>query len=171
MRAANAATTRLLVNVAGLVACDIEALAGPDYEIPLAPPKVSAPSTNQLRQLLLDDILRSHMLLSLPLVFSVFLVASFFFLLLLSALFHLYNMRIPNNGSKNANPNSGGCDSSAARCLYLHLLQPARTAHSGQLFPLSSPPLCPRPILSVGQVHPANPCAVLRHVPDISCGS
>lgn len=76
-RATSAATTRLLVNVAGLVAREIEALAGPGYETPLAP-KVNAPSQNQLRQLLLYDILRSHTLLSLPLLFSVFPVASFF---------------------------------------------------------------------------------------------
>ncbi len=36
-RATDAAATRLLVNVAGLVAREIEAIAGPDYELPLAP--------------------------------------------------------------------------------------------------------------------------------------
>ncbi len=40
-RAMDAAATRLLVNVAGLVAREIEAIAGPDYDLPLAP-KVSA---------------------------------------------------------------------------------------------------------------------------------
>ena len=69
----------MLVNVAGLVAREIEALAGPVYKIPLAPPKVSAPSKTQLGQLLLDDILSSHMFVSLPLLFLVFPVASSFF--------------------------------------------------------------------------------------------
>lgn len=40
-QAMDAAATRLLVNVAGLVAREIEAIAGPDYDLPLAP-KVSA---------------------------------------------------------------------------------------------------------------------------------
>ncbi len=35
-RATDAAATRLLVNVAGLVAREIEAIAGPDYDLPLA---------------------------------------------------------------------------------------------------------------------------------------
>ena len=42
-RATDAAATRLLVNVAGLVAREIEAIVGPDYDFPLAP-KVSARS-------------------------------------------------------------------------------------------------------------------------------
>ena len=40
-RATDAAATRLLVNVAGLVAREIEAIVGPDYDLPLAP-KVGA---------------------------------------------------------------------------------------------------------------------------------
>ena len=35
-RATDAAATRLLVNVAGLVAREIEAIVGPDYDLPLA---------------------------------------------------------------------------------------------------------------------------------------
>ncbi len=40
-RAMDAAATRLLVNVAGLVAREIEAIVGPDYDLALAP-KVTA---------------------------------------------------------------------------------------------------------------------------------
>ena len=35
-RATDAAATRLLVNVAGLVAREIEAIAGPGYDLPFA---------------------------------------------------------------------------------------------------------------------------------------
>ena len=127
-RATNAATTRLLVNVAGLVAREIEALAGPGDETPLAP-KVSAPSTNQLRQLWLDDILRSHVLLSLPLLFSIFPVASYFARLCLTS-----STSTPDNKGKHANLNSDECGSSAARCLSLRLQQPTSAAHLGLLF-------------------------------------
>ncbi|DBA84846.1 TPA: hypothetical protein ACH3X1_005872 [Trebouxia sp. C0004] len=50
-RATNAATTRLLVNVAGLVAREIEALARPDFEVPLAS---KAPRSRQQGLMMLD---------------------------------------------------------------------------------------------------------------------